>query len=179
MKPRFSILSLFGATAYVAVAAAGLVRPLSFWNDVSYYLWLLLMLWLGIECIASQRPRLTFCLGTLFVCLVFVTMSAVADRQVAYTRWRLPQHFVAEAILKLGDFGDQIADVSDHNINVAGAADPFRRQFYLEKRKDQLPIAIHRLTNVQMSLVFGLLGGWLSVWRYRALERRQAKESAR
>jgi hypothetical protein len=148
MKPRFSILTLLGITAYVAVNAAAIASPLS------GLVLLVLVLWTGIVCavasVAAQSNSSTAVAarGTFFGVLTYF-VAAWVDETWYTSDYRLPHFYVGEV---LSD------NVARSHYGVIGE--------------------MYRLAFLNVSLIFGLLGGSLALWHYRRQERRANQEKS-
>ncbi len=156
MKPRFTILTLLGVTALVAVAARGVADPATPWSTVLLYAWLLVMVVLGVEASASRPPRSTFAAGTLLGTLTYIGLVVISvDDQSLIDRehFVLPHHFV-------------------HLVFDLRTTEAVWAEW------DDVGLAWHRAALAITSLAFGLLGGTLALWRHHRLERREQQEKA-
>lgn len=157
MRPRFSILTLLSVTSYVAVALAGLKLE-SVWNQIHYVLTILVLIGLGIEGSAARSARGAFAMGMLAAAVVmFATTTATVRIS-----------------------GDAATDFTWHVYGMAdesGFSQHSAFNHWLKDREAALspPVASARLVrwlNCSGSLLFGLLGGYAALLRYRVLERR-------
>lgn len=162
MKPRFSILTLLVATAYVAVALAGL-RLESFWNQVHYVFTILILIGLGIEGSAARSARAAFAMGMLATALVLFATTTATVR------------ISGDAAT---DFTWHLYGMVEENVTSQDSA----FVHWLKQREAALsPTVVStrlvRWLNCSGSLLTGVLGGYAALLRYRVLERRakQAK----
>lgn len=160
MKPRFSILALMGIMAYVAVHIAGLTFPLSWWNSISFYLWVLLVAWASIEAFSSKSKRSAFAGGLLMATLSYCAAASFEGE--------------LSAGLYGNNSGPHIKMPHDHLEHLLDQSMDQTIAIGLPPVKELLrKEAIHRSAVVLSSIALGLLGGCLALWRYRRLERRE------
>lgn len=164
MKPRFSILALLGFTAYSAVAIAGLVDPDSIWNSMCFYLWLLLLVGLAVLASTSSPPQSNFAACCLAVTLIY-TIAAVVAHCEDGGYWM--------ALIGTGEESEHTWMPHLFAIDLFQLAHPTfdfeDEQFFPWNAR------MYRWAVCNTSLAFGLLGGYVALWRYRVLERRQKK----
>jgi hypothetical protein len=164
MKPRFSILTLLGVTAYVGLSIAAIRDPLSIWSSISFLAWFGVVTFIGIYALIEKGPRAAY-FGGMFVTILAYSVAASVEANVGENDW-------GSRLI------DQIA--MPHNWlheYIGNTKDP---EFMLS-RKDVLDHLTYRVARrwsvTQCSLVFGMIGGCLAFWRYRVLERREKEQS--
>ncbi|MDZ4780127.1 MAG: hypothetical protein SGJ19_07745 [Planctomycetia bacterium] len=157
MKPRFSILALLGVTAYLAVAAAGLIYPLSIWNTLSFCLWIAVLAALAIEGANSNSGGSTFARGMLATCLIYVAVATLYEGR----------DYVDERFL------DSEKRAMPHYAILLMSPEP--RWEYEDY--GELNLKLYRCGVANASFNFGLLGGSLALWRYRVLQRRPKEQA--
>jgi hypothetical protein len=107
MKPRFSILTLLGITAYVAVNIVALLDAESPFGYCRVYLWLFVMLWLCIP-VPGKEGATLFRRTSVFAALVYMVLAScdywVLDDEE--TPVPLPHNVLARLLLELIPGGD-------------------------------------------------------------------------
>lgn len=87
MKPRFSILTLLGLTAYAAVNVAAFSYPRSGWSAGVMYAWLAIVLGIGLKCIALSSTQGIFVRGMLIGTIAYsVAFMSQALQTVGWYR---------------------------------------------------------------------------------------------
>lgn len=145
MKPRFSILTLLGATAYVSVIAAAVVQPTSWIRYAPFWVGTILLIWLLPIAAGSTTAKSVFVRGVFLGLLLFQVMREVepifGDDAYQFFNWHPTSY---------DTYGWE-----EHNINAFYNAGRVVHQCFLS--------------------IAGAVGGCLALWRYRVLERREKK----
>ncbi len=160
MKPRFSILTLLGITAYVAVNVAALQRPGTGWSNVAFFMWLAILVIAAIHAAQESSGITVFARGMVLVTLVYGAATFVY-RMVHFDQPPLPHVYVAGVIQRLTSESPYPKDRFWFDPFAVGTSN----------------LQVYLVAFQNVSLALGLLGGSLALWRYRVLERRAAKES--
>lgn len=138
---KYSIGTLLAATAYAALAFAAIARPYSYWPVVNFYVWLGVVVWFGTEATRLPSNRGAFALGALASTLGYVAAATFENTLV--------QSFIPWLDKVSAEFG--AGDSS---------ADAIART-----------VLFHRWVIANGSLVFGLLGGCLTLWSQQRREK--------
>ena len=86
MKPRFSILTLLGTTAYIAVNVAAYAQPLGYWPFAAYILTIVLLLSLVAFAVAPGGTRSAFARGTLLAAMLLAHVQFfMPSKEMPYT----------------------------------------------------------------------------------------------
>jgi hypothetical protein len=148
MKPRFSILSLLGVTAYIATVAAAIAYPDSIWWLVNLGLLLVIMIWWLAEAIDGRGVQSVFA-GWLiasaliyFIVAAFDASSVGNSRRPSGPRLPLPHRLLEQLAEPVATIGGPKAHPVVEAVAIANT-----------------------------SLACGLLGGAFFAWRYRVRER--------
>lgn len=157
MKPRFSILTLLGITAYVAVNVAALQKPDSGWTIIVFYTWLAILAFASINAAQPSSPAAVFSRGFVFVALVYGA-STFVYRMVTLGQPPLPHIYLTDFI---------------HSLMTGDGRGPRFDPFAASPA-----LALYLVPFHNVSLIFGLFGGSLALWRYRRLERRELQEKS-
>ncbi|MDZ4780126.1 MAG: hypothetical protein SGJ19_07740 [Planctomycetia bacterium] len=160
MKPRFTLLTLLGVIAWVAVNAAALRINGDAWSNVAFFIWLAILVVAAIYAAQDSSGITVFARGMVLVTLVYGAATFVY-RMVHFDQPPLPHVYVAGAIQSLTSEWPYPNDRFWFDPFAAGTGN----------------LRIYLVAFQNVSLAFGLLGGSLALWRYRLLERR-AKEKA-
>ncbi len=153
MKPRFSILTLLGVTAYVALNAAVAVRPTSAWSAILFYAWLIIMLKQCLNAASDTSSNAVFARATLCGTIVY-TVAALVESYASVVQpgdLSLPHNAIYWIVLSLTeDDADSLMKVIPQRVGYF--------QWIL----------------LNSGLACGLFVGSLALWRYRRLERRDS-----
>ena len=158
MKPRFTILTLLGVTAYVAVNIAGISNPLSNWFQAAVLAFYVTMIYLTVR---SMEPATNVHVKIARVILA----CSFLYYYIGTSRGGAPHEWLAELLLSLRDVS---ADPLYEELN--------GRLIELPPRDDS-EMRVRRLVYFNTTLVAGIAGGAIALWRYRVLERREKHES--
>lgn len=154
MRSQFSLFWVFLAVAFAAIAIAGFVQPKSVWNNVNFYLWLAVLCYWG----TAAAHESTFARGALAWTIIYVC----ATKLEMFTPFRddpalLPHSWLLEWTPQPPGIWISI-DV--------GYTD------------DDAESALNRSAIVNTSMLFGLIGGCLSVWRHRRWQRHSTPQES-
>src|SRR5262245_17570142 len=83
MKPRFSILTLFSLTAYVAVNVIAFDRPIGYWTHVAILSAAAVLLYTLTVAAIPNGARSTFARGMLFAILLFSMLRTFEPATIA------------------------------------------------------------------------------------------------
>lgn len=157
---RFSILTLFGVTAYVAVAIMGIVEPDSIWNSANVFIWILVLVSLAIKAFSSPLPQSRFAAATFTFTLIYCTAAVLVNLE--YRGGHSMQ-------IRMPLFVEHLY----YSIHPDPNYDDIRTSQFVVWNWTVLRWAL-----CNTSLAAGLLGGCLTLWRFRVLELRSADRGA-
>jgi hypothetical protein len=150
MKPRFTILTLLGVTAYVAINTAAFLNPVPILSYLQFALAVTLVLAATVEAAGPSSARAVFCRG-------FVAAT------VLYGVFQLWEPSFYQAGRGALTFWVDITMFSEHTLMTEADMLAASRQ--------------STIVGVNVFMTAGLAIGFLALWRYRALERREKNES--
>lgn len=152
MKPRYSLPTLFGATAYVAIVVAAVSMPGNqFINAIAFYCWIAVTIGIAVEASQAASPRSVFARGWLLTCFLYLIL-AVATKDYLWPGPQLPSRYLTVWL--------ESRFVAAPSSSAYEALVEFRAQEYIWR---------HAMQNC--ALLFGLLGGYLALRRYQSLQR--------
>jgi len=183
MKPRFSMLTLLAATAYLALVFAGLKEPLGWWRSAGTMAWLLVLAYLiAMAMDARHRPSAIFGRSAVGCILAYGLLTwlpiplAAGMEAPRYVPFRTAPERID--VLPHQWFALWWADESAANPSrlTAPLQTPYTSQMQAVSVW-QLPQtkAVEVIAALNCSLAFGLFGGSLALWRCRALEQRRKR----
>lgn len=161
MKPRFSILTLLGSTAYIAVAMAAFRDPYSIAYVTNIWAWLAVLVYAVIAASSGGVERTRVFAIAFAACAVLYTLADWHLQSLSDDSVDMPSQFLVDPIAgpPIRSWGEEDCELEKVVVQE-------------EFRKD-----IRRLVGMNSSLVFGVLGGVLALWRYRVLERREKNKA--
>lgn len=150
---RFSLLSVFAITAYIAILSAALLWPLSNWPHIGVLAWLFLLLYfIAIAVDPSNGSRSTVARAIVVSILAYVLLSS---NDVYFYETGLPHHWFTLwwSVLREREIAAALSR----------AGQPPSATFAL----GALPQSMRIFSLLNCSLLFGLLGGAMTAWRIR------------
>ncbi len=183
MNLRFSMLTLLAAMAYIALVFAGLKEPLGWWRSAATLAWLLVLAYLiAMAMDARHRPSAIFGRTAVGCILAYglltwlpIPLSAGMESPNYMQFKRAPERVDALPHHWLAHWWANESAANPSRLTV-----PLQTQYTYQVQAVsvwQLPQtkAVELIAALNCSLAFGLIGGGLALWRYRAQERREKK----
>ncbi|MDZ4783984.1 MAG: hypothetical protein SGJ19_27365 [Planctomycetia bacterium] len=167
MKPKFSILTLLGITAYVAVNSSAFLYPMSAWVPAAF--WLSVAIMAGWAVVAAQltTPRTVFARGALLFSLIYATSVIRTDGENGIVK--MPHDYMLDALNWF--HGDILAEgMADYGSTSEGVP-----SFYYARVKRSNLTSVARY---EVALMAGVVGGSLALWHYQRKERRANQEKS-
>lgn len=168
---KFSVLTIFLATGYVALVLAAIQPPDSWWRHVATVAWLAVVAYLFVLAADPlKRPRATFgrvALGCIaaYLALAYLpsTPSDLLPHQWFAVWWAPAENSVYTAFTQSFQTGTTVTNPYGPTTNPWGGG-----QLVVSSAipATASPV-ISTVAALNTALLFGLFGGLLAAWRYR------------
>lgn len=177
---KFSVLTIFFATGYVALVLAAIQPPDSWWRHVAVVAWLAVVAYLFVLAADPlKRPRATFGRVTLgciaaYLALAYLpsTPGDLLPHQWFAAWWAPEENSVYSVTTLLQTYQGSGPINQPYGSAFSGSGFPGGGQLVISPTIPSYPS--HEISSVaalNSALLFGLLGGLLAAWRYRRIDR--------
>jgi len=184
---KFSVLTIFLATAYVALVLGAIQPPDSWWRHVAVVAWLAVVAYLFVLAADPlKRPRATFgrvALGCVAAYLALSLLPATPNDLLPhqwFAAWWAPEENSVYSVTTLLQTFQGTATVNQpYGSAFSGGFPGSAGQLVVSPTMPTYPShVISTVAALNTALLFGLLGGLLAAWRYRRVGRSEVSTEA-